>query len=105
MARSLGWLALVAPVLAIVWLLAPREEHVPALPVVVAVVLAWTLSTLALRGAFDRSPDWVFLVLLAAAPALVFPFLVWSDGAESGFILMLTWAAPYAFCWFPLRVA
>jgi diguanylate cyclase (GGDEF)-like protein len=105
MARSLGWIALVAPVLAIVWLLVPREDHIPALPVVVAVLVTWTLSALALGGFFDRAPDWIFVVLLALAPVLVFPFVVYSDAAESGFILLFTWAAPYGFCWFPLRIA
>ncbi len=101
MARSLGWLALAAPVLALLWLLVPREEHVPALPVVLAVTIAWTLSALTLSGRFDRAPDWVFVVFLPLAPLLVFPFIVWSDGSESGFALLFVWAAPYAFCWFP----
>jgi diguanylate cyclase (GGDEF)-like protein len=105
MARSLGWLALVAPLVAIVWLLVPREEHIPALPAALAIAVSWTLSALALRGRLDRTPDWAFVLLLAVAPILVFPFIVWSDGAESGFILLFTWAAPYAFCFFSLAIA
>jgi diguanylate cyclase (GGDEF)-like protein len=105
MARSLGWLALVAPVLALLWLAAPREEHVPLLPVVLAVAVAWTLSALAIRGHFDRAPNWVFIALVAFAPVLVSPFVIWSDGSETGFVLLFVWAAPYAFCWFSLRVA
>jgi diguanylate cyclase (GGDEF)-like protein len=105
MARSLGWLALFAPVLAIGWVLVPRDEHVPAAPVIATIVLAWTLSALALKGGFDKAPRWVFLGLLALAPLLVFPFIVYSDNAGSGFALLFVWAAPYGFCWFPLPQA
>jgi diguanylate cyclase (GGDEF)-like protein len=105
MARSLGWLALVAPSLAIGWMLVPRDEHVPIAPVVATILLAWTLSALALGGCFDRAPGWVFLGLLGLAPLLVFPFVVYSDNAGSGFALLFVWAAPYGFCWFPLPQA
>ena len=105
MARSLGWLALVAPVLALIWLAVPHEEHVPLLPVLAAVAVAWTLSALAIRGVFDGAPSWAVIALVALAPVLVSPFVIWSDGSETGFVLLFVWAAPYAFCWFSLRVA
>jgi diguanylate cyclase (GGDEF)-like protein len=105
MARSLGYLALAGPLLVLVWLALPRDEHVPPARAAVVVVCSLALAATALSGRFDRSPPWVFQLLLAVAPLLVTPFVVWTDSPDSGFALLYVWATPYAYCWFSLRVA
>ena len=105
MARSLGWLALAAPVLALLWVVLPHDGHIPLLPVVASVSIAWFLSALAIRGVFDHASNGVVVALVAFAPVLVAPFVIWSETSSSGFILLFVWAAPYAFCWFPPRIA
>jgi diguanylate cyclase (GGDEF)-like protein len=105
MARSLGQLALAAPILVVVWLALPRDEHVPLLGAAVLIGFSLSLAAAALTGVFDRSPRWVFQVLLAIAPLLVTPFVIWTDSPDSGFALLYVWATPYAYCWFSLRAA
>jgi diguanylate cyclase (GGDEF)-like protein len=105
MARALGQLALAAPILAIVWLVLPRDEHVPLVGSGILIACSLSLAAAGLAGVFDRSPTWVFQVLLAAAPLLVTPFVIWTDSPDSGFALLYVWATPYAYCWFSLRTA
>jgi diguanylate cyclase (GGDEF)-like protein len=105
MARSLGYLALTAPLLTLAWLALPRDEHVPLPAAAFVVACSLGLASTALSGRFDRCPAWTFQLLLAVAPVLVTPFVVWTDSPDSGFALLYVWATPYAYCWFSLRVA
>jgi len=105
MARSLGLMAVLAPLLGLAWLALPHDEDLPAIGIVLSVAIPWTLGAVLLSGHLDHASPRVFQGLLFACTIVVTPAVAWTAEENSAFVLFYLWGTPYAYCWFSMRHA
>jgi diguanylate cyclase (GGDEF)-like protein len=105
MARSLGLVSLLAPILGLAWLALPHDEDLPTIGIILLVAVPWTFAAVLLSGRLDHAPPLFFQILLFCCTLIVTPVVAWTAERNSSFVLFYLWGTPYAYCWFSLRHA